>query len=306
MTIADLENIKNASFKYFDDGDSIAAVQEDYRNLQYVKHQTIEICKLAIDIDPVAYHLVANKEHVISRYAVLADPFNLFYVPKQTPNLCTAAIMNNPDMFQFVLNQTETICLCAIRADANSLRYVKQITPKICKYLLDNDKVITKYVNKFQLIDLLMDMRISEEDRLIVHAIYEQKVNSISIMDNLDILTDSFWKINNGIRRNDETIEKFTLLLSKYQTEKMCLHALMKYNFSYPLIKNKTPAVVKMAMELGDGLEVLTMCKTQDELMCIEFIKMNSSNISLIRSPSNYMKLLAYENDANNLKYIHF
>lgn len=306
MDINDLKNIKEQSFKYLDEPSSINAVCLDYKNLQYVKYQTNKVCKAAIDNNSAAYQLVGVKNYEISRHAVLADPFNLFFVPKQTKHICTAAVMTNPDMLQFINNQTEAICLCALRADVSALRYVKELTPNICKYLLESGKVIAKYINKYQLIDLLMDLSLPEEDRLYVHGVYEIKNNSEDIMNDLKIISENFWRVNKGGRKNDESIDKFTLLLAKEQTEDMCLHALGKYNFCYPLIKNRTSKIINRAFELGDVLEILVMCNTQDEKICVDSININSTNISLIRSPTNYMKMLAYENDPANLKYIHF
>lgn len=145
------------------------AVSKDGLNLKYIKEQTLELCKLAVqnNLDAIQYVrqefkneliLYAEEEKKktieedmarvtrdgmqlqyvkyqtpeICMEAVKHDGRALEYVKDQTPELCMAAVKQNGLALQFVTNQTPEICIAAIKEDWRALEYVKDQTPEIC------------------------------------------------------------------------------------------------------------------------------------------------------------------------------
>ena len=86
------------------------AVTRNGYALQYVQHQTPEICLAAV--------------------TQLGDA--LMYVRKQTPEICLAAVTQDGEALMYVQEQTPLLCLAAVTRHGGSLVFVKEQTPEIC------------------------------------------------------------------------------------------------------------------------------------------------------------------------------
>jgi len=66
MEIRNLIKLKNENYKYFTEEECLAAVKRSGYNLQYVKNQTEEMCKIAVckDLDAVRYINIDLKPEV--------------------------------------------------------------------------------------------------------------------------------------------------------------------------------------------------------------------------------------------------
>ena len=81
----------------------IRMINKNGVNLQYIKEQSEEMCKLA----------------------VCQNGYALQYVIVQTEEICKLAICKNGDALQFVNDQTKEICDFAVSHDARARRYIR-------------------------------------------------------------------------------------------------------------------------------------------------------------------------------------
>jgi hypothetical protein len=97
--------------------------------LQYVKNQTAEICKLAVQQNGTALRYVkkqtASSLLEICKLAVQQDGMALKYVKEQTPEICKLAVQQNPFAIQDVKQQyhTEELYTLAVQRYGRTLRY---------------------------------------------------------------------------------------------------------------------------------------------------------------------------------------
>jgi hypothetical protein len=105
----------------------LLAVARSGRALRFVKKQTPEICRRAIQCDAAA----------------------LSYVKKQTPSLCLLAVTNKWHSLQYVKKQTPKICMTAVQQSGSALRYVhkENQTKELCEIAVRSRPAIApKYV----------------------------------------------------------------------------------------------------------------------------------------------------------------
>jgi len=121
-----LRQMKNDSYKYFTEEESLAAVKENGDALRFVKEQTEEMC------------LAAVKQ----------NGNTLRFVKEQTEEICLAAVKQNVYAFQYIKEQTEEMCLAAVKQDGYALQYVKEQTEEICLAAVKQDSEALQYVNE--------------------------------------------------------------------------------------------------------------------------------------------------------------
>jgi phage regulator Rha-like protein len=109
------------------------AVQQNSNALNYVKKQTEEICKMAVQQNSNALNYVKKQTEEICKLAVQQYGLALVYVKNQTKEICKLAVQQNGLALDYVKNQTEEICKLAVQQNGLALDYVKNQTEEICK-----------------------------------------------------------------------------------------------------------------------------------------------------------------------------
>jgi len=106
------------------------------RNIRFLKTQTTELCKIAIENEPNSIEFVANPEPELCKLAVMKNPWTIRFMKNPSLELCKLAIKRNAHVLQCIgeTTQTEELCMMAIKIDGLCLRYVKiQKTYEMCK-----------------------------------------------------------------------------------------------------------------------------------------------------------------------------
>jgi hypothetical protein len=96
--------------------------------LQFVKVQTYELCKKAVENKVTAFEFV-NEEfqtEELCMQAVTQCGYMLKYVKNQTYAICMAAIQNHGCALKFVKEQTLELCSTAVRHTELAMNYVKE------------------------------------------------------------------------------------------------------------------------------------------------------------------------------------
>ena len=106
LVITEIVDFENISDNFW-----ISILSKDGYALQFVKEQTEEICKLAVQQDCNA----------------------LEYVKEQTEELCKLSVQQNGNALEYVKEQTEEICKLAVQQNGYALYYVKEQTYEIYK-----------------------------------------------------------------------------------------------------------------------------------------------------------------------------
>ena len=109
------------------------AVQKDCYALRFVKDQTDEICELVVCKNGIALQYVKNQTNRLCELAVSQEGTTLQYVLLQTDEICKLAVSQNGEALQYVLLQTDEICKIAVSQTGSALRYVILQTDEICK-----------------------------------------------------------------------------------------------------------------------------------------------------------------------------
>jgi hypothetical protein len=94
-------------------------------NLQFVSHQTEELCMLA----------------------VRRDGYSITYVKNQTEDLCIEAIRQNSNCFKLIKNLTVKICLEAVKKNGFLLEFIDDQTEEICIEAVNNVWGAIQYVS---------------------------------------------------------------------------------------------------------------------------------------------------------------
>ena len=130
--------------------------------LQFVKNQTEEICKLAVEYDGHALssmYMKIPQTDELCKIAVKKNGLALIHVNSptdeirklaiqqtglalvhmyngQTDELCELAVQQNGLALQYVRNQTDEICRLAVQQNKDALQYVWNKTEEICELAL--------------------------------------------------------------------------------------------------------------------------------------------------------------------------
>jgi len=114
--------------------------------LKYVKNQTDEICKFAIEQHYYVLAHIKNQTDEICKLVVRRDGFMLKHVKNQTDEICKLAVRQYGPALQYVKNQTEEICKLAVECIGIALEHVKNQTDEICKLAVQNTGLALQYV----------------------------------------------------------------------------------------------------------------------------------------------------------------
>lgn len=71
-------------------------------NIQYVREQTEELCKLAVQIYPYTIKYVKDQTEELCKLAVENNGYAIEYVREQTPELCKIAVEEEPYALEYV------------------------------------------------------------------------------------------------------------------------------------------------------------------------------------------------------------
>lgn len=117
--------------------------------LKYVKCQTPEICKLAVDFFADNFQFVHDKTYDLCLIAVKNNGLMLQFIDNQTYELCLEAVKNNGWALQYVkLDQTDELCLEAVKSKSETLQFVQNQTHEICKVAIENNARAIKHVKE--------------------------------------------------------------------------------------------------------------------------------------------------------------
>ena len=133
------------------------AVQEDANALPYVKKQTEEICKLAVQRNGEALKYVKEQTEEICILAVKKDANILPYVKEQTEEICKVAVQQDGNVLRYVKIQTDNICKLAVQQNGKAIQYVKEPTVEICKIAFQHYFLTLKCVTDTQIIELWVE-----------------------------------------------------------------------------------------------------------------------------------------------------
>ena len=134
--------------------------------IEYVKEQTPELCKLAVE----------------------QNWKTLQYVKEQTEELCLAAVKQNGRVLEFVKNQTPEICLEAVKQNGLALHYVKEQTPELCLAAVKQDGWALRFVKK-QTEDIrLVAIKNRKEEKMVNNkCVSNEMYNIIEQIKNIDL-----------------------------------------------------------------------------------------------------------------------
>lgn len=131
------------------------SIFKDWRDLEYIDEQPIELCLTAIQQDWRAFLLIRKQTPELCRAVVLKDWRALEFVLEQTHELCLLAIQQNWRAIHYIRTQTPEICLAAVQQDAEAFKYVKVQTPEVCLLAVQKNGNNLKYV-KLQTDDICL------------------------------------------------------------------------------------------------------------------------------------------------------
>lgn len=155
----------------------IKAVSTYGRSLEYVKHPTHKMCKIAVRQQPQALkfvppalqtdrlclavvakygyclQVVARPTPEICERAVRQTPFALRWTPDamQTEAMCANAVAREPSCFKYAKCQTNALCMLAMRLDPrHALLLIQEPTLAMYEMAIDADKDLQYQVpNKY-------------------------------------------------------------------------------------------------------------------------------------------------------------
>ena len=96
--------------------------------IEYIKHQTLGLCKLAVQLEGLALQFIKPefKTPEICELAVRECGYALRYVENQTDTICKLAVQQNGGALQYVIKQTDEICRLAIQQNDYATQFVKK------------------------------------------------------------------------------------------------------------------------------------------------------------------------------------
>lgn len=139
----------------------IEKVSNDGLFLKYIKNQTDEICKKAIENNCFAIQYVQNKTEDLCKLAIKHCPMTLEYIDNQTDTICQMALISEPYTLQFIKNDNHNYCKLAMKYNVTSVQFCKhqkEFLPDIKEKFNKSyyKQSIVKYINKeLQDIDMI-------------------------------------------------------------------------------------------------------------------------------------------------------
>lgn len=120
-------------FKNLSDDFWINMLDKEGLVLQFIKHQTEELCKIAVRQNCLALEFVENQTEDICITAIRKCTYALRFVKDQTDALCKEAVSRTGESLCRVKKQTNEICEIAVQQNGLALRHVRNQTDNICK-----------------------------------------------------------------------------------------------------------------------------------------------------------------------------
>ena len=122
------------------------AIQENGYALYYVREQTEELCILSVQQNGNVLYFVKEQTNEICIQAVQQNGIALQFVKEQTNDICIMAVQQNGLALQFVENQTDEICILAVQQNGKALQFVKEQTDEICKLAMQQNDHVLRFV----------------------------------------------------------------------------------------------------------------------------------------------------------------
>jgi DNA-binding XRE family transcriptional regulator len=125
---------------------TIDDIYNDWRLLQYVKNQTLEMCEIAISKSWQAIKYVKNQTPKLCEMVAKKNWRSLEFIKKQTPEICKNAFENDWHSIQFIQFQTPEICKVAVKNNGLSIQYIIEQTNDLCELAVTQNWKALKFV----------------------------------------------------------------------------------------------------------------------------------------------------------------
>jgi hypothetical protein len=103
----------------------IYAIKLNPDSIKYIRNQTDELCKLALNKDGTTIRHIRDKRYEYLLLAVSKASNALEYIEEQTDEICWIAIMQDTYALQYVKKQTIDICKYAVNKNPSVEMFVK-------------------------------------------------------------------------------------------------------------------------------------------------------------------------------------
>ena len=223
-------------------------VSKDGLAISKVKHQTPDLCLLAVkqNWEAIRYCKFINKD--IITVAVMSHPRAALYLPKKT-EYHFHAINTNPACFLFIQEPSEEVCCSAIQLDISLLRYIPARTHKICFAIVKAR--IDRYFNELAEGELFQDIPLTEE--LLIDVI---QYCPPSVAD----IPEDMWSASLASKALDIHTRCVAFIPHKLLTAEMCdkvMKSGAKHLYSYAINKASKELVIKMINQDGSLIELI-------------------------------------------------
>ena len=235
----------------------LSVVKQNGHFLEYIKKQTPELCRLAIQQDSVCIAYVKEQTPELCLEAVKDDGYNLKYVKEQTPEICLSAVKQEPLSLRFVNEQSPDVCIAAIKQNVEAFKYVKEQTPEICLELVRKDGWSLKHI-KDQTREICLEA-IKQDPLSIMHV--KEQTPEICLA---------------AVQQNGRTLHEV-----KEQTLQLCMEAVKEDGYALAYVKEQTPEMCLISVK-QDGLN-LQFVKEQTPEICKEAVNQNSEAVQFIK-----------------------
>lgn len=145
----------------------------DISVLQFIKDQTDDICKYAIQQNYSALRFVRDQTDDICRFAIQENSYALQFVRDQTREICIFAVWINGLALQYVINQTDEICRVAIARNGLALQYVKHPTDDMLMTAVQQNGFALQYVNESMQTKKICRLAIEQDFHARLYARYK-------------------------------------------------------------------------------------------------------------------------------------
>ena len=125
---------------------TIDDIKYDWKLLQYVKNQTLEMCEVAVSKSWQAIKYVKKQTPKLCEMAAKKNWRSLEFIKKQTPDICKSAFENDWHAIQFIQFQTPEICEVAVKNNGLSIQYVIQQTDYLSELAVNQNWKALKFV----------------------------------------------------------------------------------------------------------------------------------------------------------------
>lgn len=223
---------KIMDFNDVDDEFWLSIIPKNSYALKYVKNQTEEICRFAVQ----------QKSHVLKREKSESQPVYdcwgtaLKYVAPQyvTYDICLLAVQKEASALEFVPEQfkSEEICTLAVKQTGYTLRYVKNPSEELCKLAVQKDGYALKYVpENFQTEELcILAFESGYGGRFAFRFVINQ--------------TENLCK--HAVQINCEMLE---YVKERFQTEELCKLAIQQNCDTIKYVKNPSEEIKQFATQ---------------------------------------------------------